>query len=140
MLAGVVLLPVWRPIDPGSGAPVGVVGNAPPGITAALRDATRPGDRVFNPQPWGSWFEFALPTLPVALDSRIELFPVDVWDDYERVVAGADGWQQQLEDWGVTLAVAAGADEEAFGGRLRDAGWTAIYDDADGTVFRHPGG
>ena len=88
VLAGVALLPVWRPIDPGLGAPVGVVGNAPPGITAALRDAIRPGDRVFNPQPWGSWFEFALPTLPVALDSRIELFPVEVWDDYERVVAG----------------------------------------------------
>ena len=139
VLAGVALLPIWRPIDPGLGAPVGVVGNAPPGITAALRDAIRPGDRVFDPQPWGSWFEFALPTLPVALDSRIELFPVDVWDDYERVVAGADGWQQQLEDWGVTLSVAAGADEDAFGGRLRDAGWTAIYDDADGTVFRHPG-
>ena len=81
VLAGVALLPVWRPLDAGLQAPAGVVGNAPPGITTALRDLVGPGDRVFNPQPWGSWFEFALPDLPVAIDSRIEVFPVEVWDD-----------------------------------------------------------
>ena len=75
VLVGIALLPVWRPLDPDLDAPEGVVGNAPPGITAALRDLARPGDRLFNPQPWGSWFEFALPDLPVAIDSRIELFP-----------------------------------------------------------------
>src|SRR5262245_31639919 len=74
VLVGIALLPLWRPTDPGLDAPEGVVGNAPPGITAALRESTQPNDRLFNPQPWGSWFEFALPTLPVALDSRIELF------------------------------------------------------------------
>ncbi len=98
--AGVALLPVWRPVEAGLAAPAGVVGNAPPGITAALREMARPGDRLFNPQPWGSWFEFALPDLPVAIDSRIELFPVEVWDTYERVAAGGDGWEEQLRDWG----------------------------------------
>ena len=34
------------------------------GITAALRDVAGPGDHLFNPQPWGSWFEFELPDLP----------------------------------------------------------------------------
>ena len=96
------LLPIWRPVDPGLDAPDGVVGNAPPGITAALRDMARPDDRLFNPQPWGSWFEFALPALPVAIDSRIELFPPDVWDDYEAVVDGGDGWEAQLDAWGVS--------------------------------------
>ena len=51
-----------------------------------------PGDRLFNPQPWGSWFEFAVPDLPVAIDSRIELFPAQVWDDYAAVVGGREGW------------------------------------------------
>ena len=83
---GIALLPVWRPLDPALGAPQGVVGLAPPGITAALRGLARPGDRLFDPQPWGSWFEFALPTLPVAIDSRIELFPTSVWDTYDSIV------------------------------------------------------
>lgn len=140
VVAGIALLPVWRPIDPGLGAPVGVVGNAPPGITAALRNDLRPGDRVFNPQPWGSWFEFALPTLPVALDSRIELFPVDIWERYEAVVAGSDGWERQLDDWGVSVAVAAGAEAEELGARLAGAGWTLVYEDPDGSIYRRPPG
>ena len=118
VVAGIALLPVWRPIDAGLQAPAGVVGNAPPGITAALRDVERPGDRLFNPQPWGSWFEFTFPHLPVAIDSRIEVFPVEVWDQYERVVAGVDGWQDQLDDWGVTIVVAAGDGQDAFSARL----------------------
>ena len=99
-LAGIALLPVWRP-STRDRAPAGVVGDAPPGITAALRELGRPGDRLFNPQPWGSWFEFALPDLPVAIDSRIEFFPAAVWDAYEDVVAGVEGWAGQLAAWGV---------------------------------------
>ena len=68
----------------------------------------QPGDRVFNPQPWGSWFEFALPDLPVAIDSRIELFPASVWDAYEGVIAGVDGWQEQLDAWDVAFVVVGG--------------------------------
>ena len=106
-----------------------------PGSPGPCARSAEPGDRVFNPQPWGSWFKFELPDLPVAIDSRIELFPVEVWDDYERVVDGGDGWQQ-LDDWEVTVVVAAGASEDAFVARLEAAGWTTVYADGDGTVLR----
>ena len=138
VVAGIVLLPVWRPLDAGLGAPAGVVGNAPPGITAALGDLAGPEDRLFNPQPWGSWFEFALPKLPVAIDSRIEVFPVEVWDTYERVAAGVDGWERQLDDWGVTIVVAAGDEEDGFVARLLGAGWREAYRDPDGAVLIRP--
>jgi len=136
VLVGVALLPLWRPIDPGLGAPAGVVGNAPPGITAALRDTIRAGDRIFNPQPWGSWFEFALPDATVALDSRIELFPVETWDAYERIVAGVEGWDARLAHDGVTVVVVAGDGADAFEARLEAAGWTKTYGDADGAIYR----
>ena len=138
VLAGIALLPVWRPLDPGLQAPAGVVGNAPPGITAALRDIARPDDHLFNPQPWGSWFEFSLPTLPVAIDSRIEVFPVEVWDDYEGVVAGRDGWQDRLASWGVTLVVVAAQVDDDFTERLTRAGWARLYDDVDGSIYAAP--
>jgi hypothetical protein len=135
VIACIALLPLWRPIDPGLGTPVGVVGNAPPGITAAVRDLAVPGDRLFAPQPWGSWFEWTLPTLPVALDSRIELFPPDVWERYEQVEAGVDGWQEQLDAWGVTIAIAAGDGADAFTERLMGAGWRQVHEDEDGRVL-----
>jgi len=135
--AGILLLPLWRPMDPGLRAPQGVVGNAPPGITAALRNLSLPSDRLFNPQPWGSWFEFAVPELPVAIDSRIELYPVEVWDAYERVASGVDGWRDQLDEWAITIIVVASEDTESAA-RLSAAGWRTVYSDADGSVALAP--
>ena len=137
VLVGIALLPVWRPLDPDLDAPEGVVGNAPPGITAALRDLARPGDRLFNPQPWGSWFEFALPDLPVAIDSRIELFPASVWDTYENIVAGGEAWREQLAGWGASIVV-VGFRDAAMTDRLLADGWQTAYTDEDGWVLVAP--
>src|SRR5207244_2305239 len=101
VVVGLVLFPIWRATDPATRAPSGVLTDAPSGVTTALRATARPDDRLFNPQPWGSWFEFATPDVPVAIDSRIELFPVETWDGYETVASGRDGWQAILERWHV---------------------------------------
>ena len=135
VLAVIALLPIWRPVEPATGVPVGVLTDAPPGITAALRGVVRPGDRIFNPQPWGSWFEFALPDTLVAIDSRIELFPPQVWDDYARVAAGAEGWQAILDGWDVNVVVIEGADM-AYMARLKSAGWIQVVADATGSIWR----
>jgi hypothetical protein len=137
VLAGIALVPWWRPIDPGTKAPDGAVGFAPPGITTALGELARPGDRLYNPQQWGSWFEFSQPDLPVAVDSRIELFPVAVWNGYQNVQAGVDGWQEQLDQWGVTLAVVQASDA-GLAARLSSAGWARAFEDADGSIFLAP--
>ena len=129
------LLPIWRPVERGTGTPVGLVGDAPAGITQYLRDHAKPGERILNPQPWGSWFEFALPNNPVAIDSRIELFPAAVWATYEQIHAGADGWQQALRVWNVDF-VAVDKDEADFAARLQAAGWQSVYEDGDGAVIR----
>jgi hypothetical protein len=137
VLAGVALLPIWRPVDPGLQAPRGVISNAPPGITAALRNLARPGDRLLNPQIWGSWFEFAVPSLPVAIDSRIEFFQVTVWNAYDDVTTGREGWQAQLDQWDVTIAVVAAGDG-AFGQRIASLGWRTVYEDQDGSIAVAP--
>jgi hypothetical protein len=138
VLAAIALLPAWRPTDP-AGVPVAVLTDAPPGVTAALRDLAQPGDHVFNPQPWGSWFELAIPDVKVALDSRIEFFPAEVWDAYESVVGGADGWEGRLATWRASIVVVQASDR-AFRDRLLAAGWTETYHDADGTILRPPAG
>lgn len=136
VLAGVALLPMWRPLDARIGAPAGVVANAPPGLTDAVASLARPGDNLYLPQPWGSWFEFAAPEARVVLDSRIELFPASVWDRYEAVATGRPEWRTILDEWGVTLVIAT---DEGTGGLLdrlaADAGWREAYSDADGRLF-----
>ncbi len=130
----IVLLPFWRPVDRRLEAPAGVVGDAPAGITAALRGLARPGDHVLNPQPWGSWFEFALPDVAVAIDSRIEVFPADVWTEIDGIRSGAEGWQESLARWKVTIVVAE-HDEAPLVSRLQAAGWRQAYEDPDGFVL-----
>ena len=137
VVACVALLPTWRPVDARLGAPAGLVGDAPPGITASLRELTKPGDRILNPQPWGSWFEFALPHTLVAIDSRIEVFPADVWTDYELIRSGEAGWQETLARLDPTWIVATD-DEDAFVPRLEAAGWHDAFHDDDGTILGAP--
>ena len=138
VVIGIVLVPAWRPLEPALGAPVGVLVDAPAGITAALRGLARPGDRLMNPQPWGSWFEFALPDLNVSIDSRIELFPAEVWQGHDRILSGRDGWAAQLKAWGVTLAVFTPLETDAQA-RLTGAGWRTLYQDEMGSILAAPG-
>jgi hypothetical protein len=138
VVAMVALLPIWRPVDPKAGVPLAVLTDAPPGITASLRDVVRPGDRILNPQRWGSWLEFAVPTALVAVDSRIEFIPADVWTAYEGVFAGVDGWQDQMTAWNVGVVIIEPTDV-SLETRLRSLGWKVHYGDADGTVWVRPG-
>ncbi len=117
-------------------APVGVLNYAPSGITGQLRSLVRPGDRIFAPQPWGSWFEFAFPSATVAVDSRIEMFPVEVWADYDVVVNARGDWQERLDGWEVTLVAVRPEIEGALVEHLaRDSKWRQLYADRDGVIF-----
>jgi hypothetical protein len=134
VVATLVLLPFWRPVDPRTGVPAAVLTDAPAGITQALRTIARPGDRVMNPQIWGSWFEFAVPQVLVSADSRIEFFPATVWADLESVGSGVGNWAERLRTWGVSIVVIEHRDAE-FGSRLRTLGWREVHADEDGTVL-----
>ena len=101
---------------------------------ASLRDLADPGAHVLDPQTWGSWFEYALPQLEMAVDSRIEMFRPDVWQTYESIVAGQDGWERQMAEWGV-MHVVVEADATAFRDRLVRAGWEVAYEDPDGALL-----
>jgi hypothetical protein len=137
-VVGVGLLPFWRPADPGTGTPAGLLTDAPSGVTATLKSVARAGDRLFNPQPWGSWFEYAIPDVLVAVDSRVEIFPASVWAAYDAVRGGTLGWEQVLTDWDVDL-IAVEPEDASLLARLRAAGWTVVSSDDTGSVLRHPG-
>ena len=85
-----------------------------------------PGERLLVPQPWASWFEFATPDLPVAVDSRIELFPNDVWAGYLDGTQGGDGWEEVLEGGRPTLVDRRGT--MSFVDRLAAAGTVELHD------------
>jgi hypothetical protein len=128
-------LPWWRSSNP-LATSAELVADAPTGVTARLQRFLSPGDRIFNAQRWGSWFEFALPNNPVAVDSRIEVIPRSVWTAYGDVSFGRQGWQQLLDRWGVSVVVANREQQRELIPLLRnDPGWRLVYQDRAGLVF-----
>jgi hypothetical protein len=142
LVAAVVLLAVavlpWPYRSTSSGA-LPLLVDAPEGIGAAVRAVAGPDDRLVAAQAWASWLELEAPGVPVLVDSRVEVAPVDAWDDYIALTQATPGWQAILDRRRVTVLAVSAVDQPALlGAVLADEGWTATYRDRDGGVFVRP--
>jgi hypothetical protein len=108
--------------------------DAPGGLADALADLPD-GAEVFVHQPWASWVEFASPHVLVYVDSRIELFPEEVWRDYGEVAFSRAGWREAL---GRSRPDAIVADKDSWDliPFLRDAEtWDVAAEDDEFVLF-----
>ncbi len=129
----VVLAPWFR----GSGYSAFLT-QAPPGLTDAVLTFP-PGTRLMTHQPWGSWFEFAVPDDPVFVDSRIEIVPKPIWQDYGEVGFAGAGWKEVLNRWKVDAIVAPSTWELLPYLRADTEEWQVRYEDDDGVLFQRVG-
>jgi hypothetical protein len=109
--------------------------EAPPGLTAALDMEVAPGGHVFAHQPWGSWFEYALPDRLYFVDSRIEILPAPIWTDYDQVAFSGARWHEVLEEWKPDAIVAEHEDWDLIPILRDDPAWRVAYEDEDGVLF-----
>lgn len=140
-LAAVALLPVWRPSG-AAGVPAAVLSDAPQGIArelaALVKKGTLPRDaRVWAPQTWGSFLEWAAPEVRVAIDSRIELFPSPVIADAGEITSGATGWLDTLKLRGVQALVVDNPQNLSIIQNLlaSKTDWKQVYMDDEGWIF-----
>jgi hypothetical protein len=140
VIAAVALLPLWRPVGP-AGVPVLTLSSAPQGIAARLQQLASLGDysQVWAPQPWTSFFEWAAPDACYLVDSRIELFPADLWSDVRTVASGNGEWLSALDRHEAEVLVLEpqqfAAQEPVLEG---SPDWTLDYRDADGSIWVRP--
>ncbi len=127
-----VALPWLRPVDPLTGR-TGLLTYAPSGLAAALRPITPPGTRVFTPQVWASWFEWAVPDARYLVDARFELFPADAWADLDTITSGGADAAAVLDRLEVRVIVLPA------GWVSPGAGWNVVYADADGAILSRNG-
>jgi hypothetical protein len=125
-------------VDPVTGAPARLGADAPELLVRATRRALPAGSRLLVFQPFASWFEYSLPSDPVMVDSRIELFPDRVWRAYDRTIVAMPGWEAVLDRFriaGVVLPPRASlADQLAA-----IPGWRLAARNAAGSVFVRSG-
>lgn len=123
-----------RGVDPVTGAPRRVAADAPEVLVDAVRRSVPPGSRLLVYQPFASWFEYSAPRYPVMVDSRIELYPRDVWLDYDRAIAASTGWERILERY--TIAAVVLPPDAVLAEPLRGSvGWVLVTDGPAGSVF-----
>jgi hypothetical protein len=130
-IAIVAALPWWRPADPLTGRQ-GLLSYAPSGLAAALPAHAPSGMRVFVPQTWGSWFEWAVPDALYFVDSRFELFPAQVWADNDAISGGGQAALEALDRWQVAVVVLP------TGWTPPAGAWTTAYEDDDGSILVRP--
>jgi hypothetical protein len=110
--------------------------DTPVAVAEYLNAHDYPG-AMFNHVNWGGYFDWVLgPGQKPFIDSRIELHPADVWEDYASVVSVRAGWEDTLDRYAIGYLVLS-TDEQPL---LIDAAehstrWEAVYRDAQAVVY-----
>jgi hypothetical protein len=110
--------------------------DAPTTIAAEVQARLPAGTRLLVAQDWASWFEYADPSMKVFVDSRIEVYPQAVWDDYFSARDAQTGWQATLDRRGVqAAALNPGQAGPLIDAMLGDPGWHLIAKGSGGYLF-----
>jgi hypothetical protein len=130
-----ITIPTHLGTDPADGGPAALL-FAPEQLVMTAEKCVPAGTRIYTSQVYASWTELSAPQLPVMVDSRIELFPTDVWRDYFTVTNGQDGWQAVLDRWDVDVLLVHRGQSEGLESVIgRDPGWRQVIDTEAGKVY-----
>lgn len=110
--------------------------DTPIAATAFMLEHELPGP-VFNSQLFGSYLIWAAqPEYPVFIDSRVELFSEEVWDDYLAISAARWDWEERLDRYEVkTLFLDPGYAENLVEAASASPRWVEAYRDDIVVIF-----
>jgi hypothetical protein len=92
--------------------------------------------QIFNSYEWGDFLVWALPKMPVFVDSHVHIIPREVWQSYLAISRGASNWDDQLEKYGVNCVVIDHRDLASLSGQLKsDENWRLAYQDGIASIF-----
>ncbi len=135
-----------------SAATIGVAAGAVQSITPASLDAAirrqipvdaveflskNPGwGRMFNSYNWGSYLLWNLPSYPVFVDGRTDLYDDEILTQYLTVVNARAGWQNVLQAWDIQVVF---LDPSApILQVLLTEGWQVRYQDHQSVILLRP--
>ncbi|HUV28135.1 MAG TPA: hypothetical protein VMW34_12285 [Anaerolineales bacterium] len=98
----------------------------------------QPEGRVFNDMAFGSYMIWAAqPKYQVFADPRIELFPQDIWDDYQVISQTAPGWEGKLAQYQVRTLILNPQAQGALAEKAAQSGdWQLIHQDETAQIYQ----
>lgn len=113
-------------------------GETPVDATRFLLEARPPG-HLFHTLSFGSYLDWAASTqYPVFVDSRLELYPPDVWQDYIAISNSLPDWEARLARYDVQTLMLSPAEHGPLIVTARAAGWQETYADAAAVILTRP--
>ncbi len=137
LLLVVFSLPWFKSVLPLPAAKAGLISTETPvQATQALLEMNPPG-QVFNAMSFGSYLIWAVyPHYQVFVDSRIELFPEQVWLDYLSISNAEGDWEAMLRNYGVNTLMLSQQDQSVLVDAVsHSAAWRLIYQDQLASIF-----
>jgi hypothetical protein len=88
-----------------------------------------PDGRLFHDTNWGAYLEAHLsPTQQVFIDTRFEVHPISLWNDYYAVMSGRYDWQNILDKYGIQrIAVDPDLSPDLVRALLSSGTWSEVW-------------
>ncbi len=138
LVAAVLTLPWFKAALPLPAAKAGVLSTAetPVEATAYLLETQPPGP-LFHDLAFGSYLIWtAYPDYQVFVDTRIELYPYALWEDYIAITNAAEDWEARLATYGVeTLMLSRQTQTALIEAAAQSPRWEQRYADATAVLF-----
>ncbi len=110
--------------------------NTPVAATAWLQNRPELAGPLLAEMGFASYLEFALPERPVWIDTRVQLFPVDQWQQYRDITYAYDGWEQELAATGAKLLMVSPVMQPRLAEAIQSAsGWCKLYADETALIY-----
>jgi hypothetical protein len=95
--------------------------------------------QVFHDMSFGSYLMWAAqPEYKVFVDSRIELYPEEIWDDYWAISIAKSNWQELLDKYQVnTLMLEPVKQVDLIEEAKSSPNWMLVYEDSTAVLFEH---
>jgi hypothetical protein len=98
-----------------------------------------PRGKIWNDMVFGSYLTWAgFPDLLPNADPRVELYPLEFWEEYARLIGGPSNAAQTLRKQNFSAALLHRQDEKRLLQRLQNAGWRVVSSHRDAVLLLAP--
>jgi hypothetical protein len=138
VLLALIAMPFWRPGLPAllARSPL-LSADTPVAATAFLCETVPAGSRGFAPLAFAGYQVYACPRLPVFVDTRVELYPTDLWRDYLALHNARYDWQTVADRHAMDYLFLQPAKEANLVAAVAASpAWREVYRDDQAIIYR----
>jgi len=121
------------------GASAAFTATTPVSAAEYLRTHPQAGERLYNEMGYGSYLIWALyPDHKVFIDARVELYPLDVWEDYIAINQGQNYNKLLIDKYNVTRVILDRGIQPKLSEALQQdrQRWALEYQDQQSEIYR----